>query len=80
MDLQEIKKDALSVIIDSIDLKKLASGMLTKVVSKALDNVVAKTENSFDDMAKAALWPLLEAEVNKIIEENLDLKKILNMD
>ena len=78
--MDEIKKDALEVVAESIDLEKLASGMMTKVLSKALDKVVADSENSFDDMAKAALWPILETEINKLIAEHLNLRKILGLD
>ena len=78
--MDEIKNDALEVLAESIDLEKLASGLATKVVSKALDKVVADSENTFDDMAKAALWPVLEKEVNELIEKHLDLRKILGLD
>ncbi len=73
-------KEALKVLAESVDLKKLANGLMIKVVGQALDNVVAKTENTLDDSMKAMLWPLLEEEVKKQVDEHLDLVKILKLD
>jgi hypothetical protein len=73
----EIKNAALNAIVDSIDLKKLVSSLIDNVVEEALKKVVADSENTFDDVAFAALWPSLEKQIHKLIEEHLDLKKIL---
>ena len=75
-----MKKELLSILVESVDLKKLANGVLDNVIEEALKKVVADTTNPFDDMAMASLWPVLEAEVKKMIEEKLDLSKILGLD
>lgn len=76
----EIKKDALKLVAESIDLKKLASGLIDNIVEEAIKKAVAKSPNQIDDMAVAALWPLVEKELKELIEEKLDLKKILGVE
>lgn len=72
-----MKDKVLEILIKSIDLKGLAIGLLDEVLEEALKKVVADSENAFDDMAMAALWPVLEGELKKMIEEKLDLGKLL---
>ncbi len=54
--------------------------MITEVMDEALEKVVQGTVNPLDNMAKAALWPVLEEEAKKLIEEKLDLAKIFGLD
>jgi hypothetical protein len=75
-----MKKELLEILVQSVDLKKLANGVVDNVIEEALKKVVASTANPFDDMAMASLWPVLEIEVKKLIEEKLDLTKILGLD
>tara|TARA_R110000782_G_scaffold189300_1_gene279245 strand:+ start:296 stop:529 length:234 start_codon:yes stop_codon:yes gene_type:complete len=75
-----MKKELLEILVQSVDLKKLANGVVDNVIEEALKKVVASTTNPFDDMAMASLWPVLEVEVKKLIEEKLDLTKILGLD
>lgn len=75
-----IGKQALKVLVKSIDLKGLANGLIDDVLEVALDKVVEATSTPFDDAAKAALWPILEGEVKKLIEEHLDLEKLLKVE
>jgi len=75
-----MKKELLELLVASIDLKKLANGLVDEVVQKALEKVVADSANPIDDVIMAALWPVLEKEVKKLIEEKLDLAKILKSD
>jgi hypothetical protein len=76
----EIKKAALEIVAQSIDLKKLASGIVDQVVEEAIKKAVAKSATPLDDMAVAALWPVVEKELKDLIEEKLDLKKILGIE
>lgn len=75
-----MKKELLEVLVKSVDLKKLANGIIDEVIEEALKKVVADSKNTFDDMAMGALWPVLEVEVKKLVEEKLDLAKILKLD
>lgn len=75
-----MKEKVLKVLAQSIDLKGLANGLIDEVIEEALKKVVADSSNTFDDMAMAALWPVLEKEVKKMVEEKLDLANILKLD
>jgi len=64
-------------LIASIDLKGLANGLVDEVLEEALKKIVADSSNTVDDMLMAAIYPVLEAELKKVIEAKLDLEKIL---
>ncbi len=72
-----MKDKLLKILVQSIDLKGLANALVDEVIEESLKKVVADSANTFDDMALAALWPMLESEVKKLIEDKLDLEKIL---
>lgn len=57
---------------NNFNFKGFADGVIDGILEPALDNLVASTENTFDDMAKAALYPLLEAELKKLIHKGID--------
>jgi hypothetical protein len=57
----------LLLLLASIDLTKLSSGLLDEVLEPALQKVVDDTTNPFDNAAMAMLYPTLEAELKKLI-------------
>ena len=65
------------ILIASIDLKGLANGLVDEVLEEALKKIVADSSNTVDDMLMAAIYPVLEAELKKVIEAKLDLEKML---
>ncbi len=75
-----MKKELLEVLLGSVDLKKLANGVVDNVIEEALKKVVADSSNPYDDMILNSLWPLVEKEVKELIEKNLDLAKLLKLD
>jgi hypothetical protein len=75
-----MKNKILSIVVKHFNIKGFMSEMITEVLDEALDNVVKGTKNPMDDMAKAALWPVLEEEAKKLIEEKLDLAKIFKLE
>jgi hypothetical protein len=77
--MEAYKKALLEAVVESINLKKLGSALVDNVVEQAIKDAVAKTKTPIDDMAFAALWPVLEKELKDKIEEKLDLKKILGL-
>lgn len=76
----DLKKAALTVLVESFDLKKLAKGLLDNVIEAALDEVVKDSSTDFDNMAKAALWPVLEEKLKTQIDKELDLKDLLKVE
>ena len=75
-----MKDELLKLLLESIDLKKLANGIVDNVIEESLKKVVADSSNTFDDSAMLMLWPLVEKEVKKLIEEKLDLAKLLKIE
>lgn len=74
-----MKDELIKVVASSIDLKKLAYGLVDEVAEEALKKVVADSSNPFDDMLMASVYPVLEKELKKLIDEKLDLGKILGL-
>ncbi len=62
-----MKVDVKKLVLNSIDLEKLAFGIIDEVLEKALLEVVAKSENKIDDAAVAMIYPIVEAEIKKLI-------------
>lgn len=75
-----MKKELIKALVESIDLKSLANAIVDNVIEEALKKVVADSANTIDDIVMASLWPLLEKEVKQMIEEKLDIAKILKLD
>jgi hypothetical protein len=62
-----MKVDLKKLVLDSVDLEKLAFGVIDEVLEKALNEVVAKSENKIDDAVAAMIYPILEVEIKKFI-------------
>jgi len=75
-----MKNKVLKLVVKYFNIKGFITEIITEVVDEALDKVVAGTKNPLDDMAKAALWPVLEEEAKKVVEEKLDLEKLFKLD
>ena len=65
----EQKAELMKAVAKNINLPGLVEAVLKQVVEPALDKLVADTTNPFDNMAKAAMYPTLEAELNKLAKE-----------
>lgn len=65
----EQKAELMKAVAKNINLPGLVEAVLKQVVEPALDKLVADTANPFDNMAKAAMYPTLEAELNKLAKE-----------
>jgi hypothetical protein len=52
---------------DCVDAERLAKLIVDELLEKALDKVVESTENSWDNAAKAMLFPLVAPELKKLI-------------
>ena len=64
-------KKLANIALESIDLEKLAFGIIDEVIEEAIDKVVADSSNQYDDMIKSVLWPLIEKEVKQIISKKV---------
>jgi len=75
-----MKNKLLKLVIKYFNIKGFITEVVTEVLDEALEKVVVGTKNPLDNVAKAALWPVLEEEAVKLIEEKLDMSKILGME
>lgn len=75
-----MKDQIIKILLESVDLKKLACGVVDEIVEESLRRAVAKSDNKIDDAVMAALWPVIEREIKELINDKLDLAKILSND
>lgn len=57
----------LALLKKHIDVPGLANDVIDQVLQPALQNIVNQSPTKLDDIAMAALYPLLEVEVKKQI-------------
>jgi hypothetical protein len=63
-------KEKLTELIETnFNLQGFADGIIDEVLEPALRKVVEDSKNPFDDMAFAAVYPVLEVELKKQIAE-----------
>ena len=74
-----MKEKLLRAVVKYLNIKGLAKELVTEVADDLLTKVVEDSSTEFDDMAKAALWPVLEREAVKLIDEKLDMEAILGL-
>lgn len=66
-----MKVDIKKILLDSIDVEKLAFAVIDEALEPALKEAVLKSENKIDDSVVALLYPIIEAEVKKIISAKI---------
>jgi len=73
MEKKEIKAKAIEMLLKNFNIAGLGTDLLDLVLKPALDEMVKSTENVYDDMAVAALYPVLseylKAELQKQLEK-----------
>lgn len=66
------KEEIVAILLKRIDVKGLLiEDVLKHLIKGALDDVAADSSNIYDDMAIAALYPLVEAAFIKKLDEFL---------
>jgi len=68
----DLEKKALDIVKKRIDIAGIISDVLTEIADEALTELVAKSDNKWDDVAKAALWPPLKAELERLSKQLID--------
>ena len=66
-----MKEKLIAVLLENINLEGIAFALIDDVLETALDELVASTETTFDDMAKAALWAPLEGMIKAAIVKKI---------
>lgn len=64
----EMKELILKLAVKHFDVPGFVGEVISGPVDMALDKLVKDTELPFDDMMKAALFPVLVAEINKLMK------------
>jgi hypothetical protein len=63
------KELLIAIAKKNINAPGLINDIIDEVVEKAIDKFIADTSNPYDDMLKAALWPVIEKEVKEKLAE-----------
>lgn len=74
-----MKEKLLKLVVKYINVKGLLKDLVTEVADELLEKAVNSSKTPFDNMAKASLWPVLEEEASKLIDDKLDLEKLFGL-
>ena len=69
MEQVDLKSDLLGIFKKNVNVPGLAGDLIVGVVEPALRAAVEKSETKIDDIVVAALYPLLEEELKKLIKQ-----------
>jgi len=75
-----MKIKILKLIVKYIDLKGLVLDLMDNVVEEILLKAVKESKTKIDDSFVPLVYPMVEKEILKIIEEKLDLNKIFKLE
>jgi len=67
-----MKKTQLTILKNNINLGGLLADEIDLALRPALQKVVDDSSNPFDDMLMATVYPLLDAELKKLIEKHVN--------
>jgi len=70
-----MKAALIKVLLESIDLEKLAIGLVESVLEQAIKDAVAKTATPIDDAVIAMLLPALNPSLEALIKKEVDSLK-----
>ena len=65
---KEMKNELVKLLIESIDLEKLALGLVKDIAEVALKEAVAKSSTPIDDAVVAILLPALNPAIEALIK------------
>ncbi len=67
-----MKAKLIKILLKYVNIRGLLfEGMLNGIVKEALDEMVAKTDNPYDDVAAAALYPPLSSALQNVVEKRV---------
>ena len=66
-----MKKKLIAILLKHFNLAGLFNDMLDEVLEPALQKVVDDTKTPFDNIAMASVYPVLEAEIKKSVNEKI---------
>ena len=70
-----MKADLVKLLLDSVDLEKLALGLIEGIGEQALKDAVAKSATPIDDALVAMILPALNPALEELVKKQVaDLK------
>ena len=63
------KKKLMDVVAKNLNVPGILADLLDEVLQPVLEEFVARTDNAYDDMLVAALYPILETQLKGKVEE-----------
>ena len=70
--MSEVSDKVKALAKASFNLKGFSHGVIDEILEEALKKVVADSSNPFDDILMASVYPVLEAELKKKLDELID--------
>jgi len=70
--MADISEQIKALLYANVDGPGLLNDLLDTILEPALDKIVKDSANQIDDVVKAALYPLLEAELKKLAKDGWD--------
>ena len=70
--MSKTKDLILGNLHEHLNIPGLVQDMLDEVLEPALKKVVADTSNPFDDVLLGAIYPVLEKELNELVQKYWD--------
>jgi hypothetical protein len=65
----DIKEKMKNILLANVNVSGVALGVLDDIIEEALQRVVDNTSNPYDNMIKDMLWPLVRAEIARLLDE-----------
>jgi hypothetical protein len=74
-----MKDKILKMVFKYINIKGLLVETIDVVLEEAVMNAVTKSTTKIDDAYAPIFYPILEKELLKLVEDKLDLEKLLGL-
>lgn len=74
-----MKDKLLRMIFKYINIKGLLIDLIDNVLEEAVMNAVQKSTTKIDDAYAPIFYPILEKELLKVVENKLDIEKLLGL-
>lgn len=71
MEKEEMKAKAIELLLKNFNIAGLGADLLDLILEPALDSMVKSSNNPYDDMAKAALYPVLSQFLKEALDKEL---------
>jgi hypothetical protein len=71
MEKEEMKAKAIEILLKNFNIAGLGTDLLGILLKPALDEIVKSSENPYDDMAVAALYPVLSQALLSELDKQL---------